>query len=201
MKKTTVTIGIILILLGLRGAIGIFSLAVRFGSKPQLISTMITGIITALSMLTCGAMLTAHRSLKNTCTALGGFLAAMGVYDIIAACISIPQLSGLMNTPDSQLPGLNSLYATLGLLSVGLMFAEAALYILGAAFGIAFMRKGKFFIPALIFLILPIIFLAFADKGNGRLLWLLFLSAVIYTKRTSAANNEKIESNEAPAGE
>ncbi|MDE6593085.1 MAG: hypothetical protein K2K57_08490 [Oscillospiraceae bacterium] len=200
-KKTSEFIGIILLLLGLRGAVGIFSLAARFGSETQFISIIVTDSITALAMLFCGTMLTVRRSLKAACTVLGGALAAKGVYYITAACISIPQLKAIMNTPDSQLPGLNALSATLGLLSVGIMFIEAALCIAGAAFGIAFMRKGKLFIPAVIFLILPIIFLLVVDEGNGILLWLLFLAAVIYTKRTAPAKKEKIEETKAPAGE
>lgn len=200
-KKTSEFIGIILFLLGLRGAAGIVSLAVKFGPEIQFISTIVTDSITALTMLTCGIMLIARRSLKAACAVLGGVLAVKGAYCIIAACISIPQLNAVMNTPDSQLPGLNALYATLGLLSVTMMFAEAALCIAGAAFGTVFMRKRKQFIPAVIFLILPIIFLLVVNEGNGILPWLLFLAAVIYTKRTAPASNEKIEETNAPAGE
>ncbi len=190
-KNTSGFIGIILLLLGLRGAAGIFPLALSFGSNAQLINIIVTDGITALAMLTCGTMLVAGRSLKAACTVIGGALAAKGVCFVIAACISILQLGVLMNTPDSQLPGLNALSATLGLFSVYLMFIEAALCIAGAAFGTVFMRKGKLFIPAVIFLILPIIFLFVVDEGNGSLLWLLFLAAVICTKKTVSANNEK----------
>lgn len=198
-KKTSEFTGVILLLLGLRGAVGIFSLAVKFGSEIQFMNIIVTGSITALAMLICGIMLTACRSLKAACTVLGVSLAAKGVYCIIAACISIPQLKVIMNTPDSQLPGLNALSAALGILSVEIMFIEAALSIVGAAFGIVFMRKDKLFIPAVVFLILPIIFLFAADKGNGTLLWLLFLAAVIYTKQTAAAKKEKIKETKAQA--
>ncbi|MDE7293320.1 MAG: hypothetical protein K2N72_02735 [Oscillospiraceae bacterium] len=198
-KKTSEFIGIILILLGLRGAVGTFKLAVNFGSNAQFASLIVTGIISALSMFTCGIMLTVRCSLKSVCTVLGGALAAKGACYIIAACISIPQLNALMDTPDSQLPGLNVLSATLGLFSVRLMFIEAALCIAGAAFGTVFMRKGKLFIPAVIFLILMIVFLLVVDGGRGNLPWLLFLATVIYTQRISRLNNEKNETAETTA--
>ncbi|MCM1577228.1 MAG: hypothetical protein NC078_00330 [Ruminococcus sp.] len=188
MKKAAFVIGIILILLGVRGAYSVFTLTAGFGFRSGMGSIIITGAIAVTANITCGIILLLRRSLKAACTAMGAFLAAEGVYYIAAAFTAIPLFNALSGEPDSQLPGLNSLASVLGLLSVYLMLAEGALSIAGAAFGIAFMRKGRCFIPAVVFTVLPVVFLIAAHSGDGILHWLLFLAALIYTKRTAKAD-------------
>lgn len=189
-KRIDMIAGIILILWGIRcvtGTVSLCAVTVNGGVWEKFLSEIVTGAVMSPAMLVSGIMLVGRRSIGSVCTVLCGFMTALALYDIVSSVIILPGVNELMNTPDTLLPGLNFLAASLGFLSVWITLAEAALYILSAAFTVGFFRKGKCFAPAGLLTLLSILFTIVVYQGrhlNIIILWTLVFAAMIFTKKS-----------------
>lgn len=188
-------IGIIFILWGIRSVIGTVSFSavvITGGAWERYLSEIVAGVIISPALLVVGIMLVFRRRIVSVCTAVCGFMGVLAVYDIISSVAALFSVSELMNTPDAQLPGLNSLAASLGFLSVWITLAKAALYIAAAVFTVRFFRSGKYFVPTVLFTLLSAVFTVAVYHGrhlNIIILWIFLLSAAVFAKRSASGNS------------
>ena len=189
-KQLYPIIGIVLILWGIRcvtGTVSLCAVTINGGVWEKYLGDIVTGAVMSPGMLVSGIMLVGRRSIGSVCTAVCRFMAALALYDIVSSVIILLSVNELMNTPDTLLPGLNSLAASLGFLSGWITLAEAALYIAAAAFHVRFFQNGKCFVPAGLLTLLSILFTIAVYHGqhlNVIVLWTLMFAAMISAKRS-----------------
>lgn len=192
-KKIPLFIGTVLLLLGFAAtALIVSSFKITVNTDWWDVSLLIRDAVTALAFIICGTVLILRRSLRTAFVTLGGCIAAIGAYCIIAVIISVPIIFN--DAPDGNSCGMGFMT---GLWSVMMMAVSGVFSTAGAAFGTAFMRKRKLFSPAVIFGVLMIIFQFNSYDTAGIILRSIFLIAVICTGNFSA----KLEAAETAAGE
>lgn len=194
-KQLYPIIGIVLILWGIRcvtSTVSLCAVTINGGVWEKYLGDIVTGAVMSAGMLVSGIMLVCRHSIGSVCTAVCRFMAALALYDIVSSVIILLSVNELMNTPDTLLPGLNSLVASLGFLSVWITFAEAALYIASAAFTVRFFRSGKCFVPAGLLTLLSILFTIVVYHGqhlNVIVLWTLMFAAIISAEKSLREDN------------
>lgn len=194
-KRIDMVTGIILILWGIRcvtGTVSLCAVTVNGGVWEKFLSEIVTGAVMSPAMLASGIMLVRGCSTGSVCTVVCRFMATLALYDIVSSVIVLFSVNELMNTPDTLLPGLNSLAASLGFFSGWITLAEAALYIAAAAFTVRFFRNGKCFVPAGLLTLLSILFTIAVYHGqhlNVIVLWTLVFAAIIFTKKSLREDN------------